>query len=319
VADGKWRGFIFGRADWEYVLNCFCFGYRVGYKFIATRAGKCNGNFLGIGADDCYRDVLVEQSAAFGLLITNAEFTSFHGPDPTMVEVGPEHHGVIRFSNSAFWGPCNQIAKIAGTGTVGFSDCTFVQWGRDGDRAAIQATSGTVLVRACDFLQNTPHISLGHPVDRAVIAGNLFQGPVQIVNDSHGNVQIGLSGNPDLPDAQASQNYYLLTNLAVQGKRLLGAVVPLGASITEGYKATDDTYREWPSVLAQRLARAGLKVGVLNEGFSENRLLAAGAGDSAESRFQRDVLDQPGVRWVIFSDDPINDLGSTNPLQMRAN
>src|SRR5258708_12100209 len=31
------------------------------------------------------------------------------------------------------------------------------------------------------------------------------------------------------------------------------------------------------------------------------------------SRFDRDVLGQPGVRWVIFSDDPINDLGSTHP------
>jgi hypothetical protein len=187
------EAFIFGRADWEYVLNTFCFGYRVGYKFIATETGECNGNFLGIGADDCHRAVLIEQSAKYGLLIANAEFTSFHGPDPTMVEAGPANHGVVRFSNSAFWGPCNQIAKIAGTGTVGFSDCTFVEWGRDGDRAAIQATSGTVLVRGCEFLQNKPHISLGKAVDRAVITGNLFKGPAQIVNDSHGNVQIGLN------------------------------------------------------------------------------------------------------------------------------
>ena len=46
----------------------------------------------------------------------------------------------MRFVNCAFWGPCNQIARIAGTGTVGFSDCTFVQWGgKEGNRAAIQA------------------------------------------------------------------------------------------------------------------------------------------------------------------------------------
>jgi lysophospholipase L1-like esterase len=122
-----------------------------------------------------------------------------------------------------------------------------------------------------------------------------------------------VSGNTELPNSQTIRSYYFLTNLDVQGEHLLGAVVTLGASITEGYKATDDTNRQWPSVLAQRLARAGVKVGVLNEGISGNRLLAAGAGDSAEGRFQRDVLDQPGVRWVIFSDDPINDLGSTKP------
>jgi hypothetical protein len=187
------EAFIFGRADWEYVLNTFCFGYRIGYKFIATETGECNGNFLGIGADDCNRAVFVEQSAQYALLIANAEFTSFHGPDPTMVEVGSAHHGVVRFSNSAFWGPCDQIAKIAGTGTVGFSDCTFVQWGKEGDRAAIQAASGTVLIRGCEFRQNKQHISLGEAVDRAVITGNIFKGPALINNASHGNVQTGLN------------------------------------------------------------------------------------------------------------------------------
>lgn len=44
-------GFIFGRTDWHYVLNTFCFGYNIGYQFIQTKAGCTNGNFLGIGAD----------------------------------------------------------------------------------------------------------------------------------------------------------------------------------------------------------------------------------------------------------------------------
>jgi hypothetical protein len=187
------EAFIFGRADWEYVLNTFCFGYHVGYKFVATDTGECNGNFLGIGADDCNRAVLVEQSAVYGLLIANAEFTSFHGDDPTMVEVGPAHTGVVRISNSAFWGPCNQIAKIGGEGTVGFSDCTFVQWGKEAERAAVQVSSGTVLIRGCEFRQNQPHIVLGEAVDRAVITGNIFTGPEQIQNASHGDVQIALN------------------------------------------------------------------------------------------------------------------------------
>lgn len=187
------EAFIFGRADWEYVLNTFCFGYHVGYKFVDTSTGSCNGNFLGIGADDCNRAILVEQCAPYGLLITNGEFTSFHGDDPTMVEVRPTNRGVIRLSNSAFWGPCNQIAKIAGSGTAGFNDCTFVQWGKEGERAAIQATSGSILLRGCEFLQNKPHVQLGEDVKRAVISGNLFAGPAQIQNHSHGDVQIGLN------------------------------------------------------------------------------------------------------------------------------
>lgn len=185
------EAFIFGRADWEYVLNTFCFGYRVGYKFVHTETGECNGNFLGIGADDCNRSVLVEQSAPYALLITNGEFTSFHGDDPTMVEVLESNRGVVRFVNSAFWGPCNQVAKIAGRGTVGFSDCTFVQWRKD--RAAIQVSSGSVLIRGCEFRQNQPHISLSKGVDCAVISGNIFSGPAQIQNASTRDAQIGLN------------------------------------------------------------------------------------------------------------------------------
>ncbi len=191
TANGE--AFIFGRADWEYVLNTFCFGYRVGYKFVETKTGSCNGNFLGIGADDCNRAILVEQCAPYGILIANGEFTSFHGDDPTMVDVRNSNSGVVRIGNSAFWGPCNQVAKVGGQGTVGFSDCTFVQWGSKEERAAIQASSGSLLVRGCEFRQRKRHISLGESVERAVITGNLFDGPAQIENASKMDVQIGLN------------------------------------------------------------------------------------------------------------------------------
>ena len=42
MANGE--AFIFGRSDWQYVLNTFCFGYKIGYKFVRTEAGVCNGN-----------------------------------------------------------------------------------------------------------------------------------------------------------------------------------------------------------------------------------------------------------------------------------
>lgn len=190
------EAFIFGRSDWQYVYNTFCFGYNVGYRFAQTDSGVCNGNFLGIGADDCHTALVVDQCAPYGLLITNGEFVSFHGPDPTMIEVGKDNTGSVRFVNCAFWGPCNQIAKIAGTGTVGFGDCTFTQWGgKDATRPAIQAHSGTVLVRGCEFRQDRPQIQLGKDVRRAVITGNVFTGAPRIANESEGNVQIALNSS----------------------------------------------------------------------------------------------------------------------------
>jgi len=188
------EAFIFGKSDWQYVYNTFCFGYNVGYKFIEGRRGVCNGNFLGIGADDCHTSLVVEQCAPYGLLITNGEFVSFHGPDPTMIRIEKSNTGSVRFVNCAYWGPCNQIAKIAGTGTVGFGDCTFVQWGgKERDRHAIQAESGTVLIRGCEFRQDRPQIKLGEGVERAIITDNLFTGTERIINQSAGNVQLGFN------------------------------------------------------------------------------------------------------------------------------
>lgn len=179
------EAFIFARSDWQYVYNTFCYGYNVGYKFIKTKAGVCNGNFLGIGADDCFTAVDVEDSAPFGLLISNGEFTSFHGPDPTMVRVESGNAGTVRLVNCAFWGPCNQIAKIGGKGTVGFSDCTFVQWDRnDQGLEAIQADGGSVLVRGCEFRQDKPQVKLGEGVKHAVISDNIFKDKPRIDNES---------------------------------------------------------------------------------------------------------------------------------------
>lgn len=122
-----------------------------------------------------------------------------------------------------------------------------------------------------------------------------------------------VAGSETLDNAQVKGSYYFLTNLDVQNDQAWGAVVTLGASITDGVASSGNSNRRWPNDLAKRLSDRGTPVGVLNQGISGNRLLVDGAGPSALERFERDVLSQTGVRWVIFSDDPINDLGSTKP------
>lgn len=122
-----------------------------------------------------------------------------------------------------------------------------------------------------------------------------------------------VSGSANLSGAQTQNSYFFLSSLDVQNPNSQGSVVALGASITDGYASSVDGNNRWTDVLASRLNAAGDTVGVLNEGISGNRLLVDGAGQSAINRFNRDVLGQPGVRWMVFSDDPINDLGSTSP------
>jgi lysophospholipase L1-like esterase len=127
-----------------------------------------------------------------------------------------------------------------------------------------------------------------------------------------------VTSNTDFSQAKATQSYYFLTDLDIQGQDVSGSVVTFGASITDGYHSFPDSNRRWPNDLAKRLVDAGMNVGVLNQGISGNRLLLPGAGESAETRFDRDVLSQPGVRWVIFADDPINDLGTTRDPDAEA-
>ncbi len=184
--------FEFARTDWEYVLNTFVFGAKVGYRFYEGPDGSVNGNFLGIGADWCGRAVLVEQCQPPGLLITNGEFV---GNDKTdiFMEVTATHTGVVQLGNCSFWGPASQIAKIDGKGTVSFSQCTFLNQGNDKDAFTIDALSGDVNVSNCRFWMDKPDIRLGKNVTTAVISGNRFNKAKRIVNESQGDVQEGLN------------------------------------------------------------------------------------------------------------------------------
>ena len=94
---------------------------------------------------------------------------------------------------------------------------------------------------------------------------------------------------------------------------LAATVVTLGDSITDGYRSTVDADRRWPDFLAQRLQGSGLLSGlaVANEGIGGNRVLTDGYGPNALSRFDRDVLSRPGVRFVTLLEG-INDIGLPN-------
>ncbi|MET0414755.1 MAG: SGNH/GDSL hydrolase family protein [Actinoplanes sp.] len=117
----------------------------------------------------------------------------------------------------------------------------------------------------------------------------------------------------ELSGARKTGSYYFLAGLDVQNPEAAGSVVALGASITDGFGSAYNGNRRWPDLLAARLNDSGRTVGVLNAGIKGNMLLKDWAGQSALNRFERDVLAQPGVKWVIVSDDPLNDLGGANP------
>jgi hypothetical protein len=185
---------IFGRTDWEYVLNPFVFGYRIGYRFIETAHGACNGNLLGLGADASGTAVWVDQCQAMGLLISNGEFVAMMGPEPIAVYIGPECTGNVNLANCAFWGPSRQLLRQEGTGTTLLQNCNFLGWDSAGEgRPALEARSGQLVVSGCDFTKRGHHVSLGEDVLAATIFGNRVAGTLQVTNTSAGAVEIGLN------------------------------------------------------------------------------------------------------------------------------
>jgi lysophospholipase L1-like esterase len=114
----------------------------------------------------------------------------------------------------------------------------------------------------------------------------------------------------DLSQAARTPHWYYLCGVEVDAPGA-AAVAVLGDSITDGRGSPTDGNGRWTDHLARRL-QAGdgaARVGVLNQGLGGNRLLHDGLGPNALARLDRDVLAQPGVRWLIVLEG-INDLGT---------
>jgi len=125
---------------------------------------------------------------------------------------------------------------------------------------------------------------------------------------ANGNV----AAEPMLDDVMTTRSWYWISAVDVMAPADAGAVVAFGDSITDGATSTNDTDRSWPSALAQRILTTpgAPKLAVLNEGISGNRILADGAGVNALARFDRDVVGQAGVKWLMILEG-INDIGQT--------
>ena len=144
------------------------------------------------------------------------------------------------------------------------------------------------------YVETAPVTQTGHPGSRAtsyVSRGELV-------------------GAGDLPLAKRIDHWYQISAIDVLGPKEAASIVVLGDSITDGHGATTNGNNRWTDVLAKRLqqSRHTRNIGISNQGIGGNHLLTDGLGPSALARFDRDVLAQAGVRWLIVFEG-VNDLG----------
>lgn len=113
-----------------------------------------------------------------------------------------------------------------------------------------------------------------------------------------------------LAGADTVDHWYQIAGVDVLATPGSAAVVALGDSITDGHATTTNGNNRWTDDLAARLqsSPATRTISVLNQGIGGNHLLTDGLGPNTLARFDRDVLAQPGVRWVILLEG-VNDLG----------
>ena len=124
----------------------------------------------------------------------------------------------------------------------------------------------------------------------------------------------------DFTNAVRTDHWYNIKSIDVLADSETGAVAILGNSITDGRGSTTNQQNRWADVLSRRLLanEATKKVAVLNMGIGGNCMLGGGLGPTGSSRYRRDLLEQPGVKWIILF-EAVNDLGGSGNGVKTAN
>jgi len=131
------------------------------------------------------------------------------------------------------------------------------------------------------------------------------------------------SASSSMPEPTTTTSYLWLRSIDVVASANDFAVACLGDSITDGFATTVDKDQAWPTLLAKRFSekKSGPRVAVINEGISGNQVIRDGAGVSALARLDRDVLSEPGLRWIVLLEG-INDINlhgqMTGPTALTA-
>lgn len=132
-----------------------------------------------------------------------------------------------------------------------------------------------------------------------------------------------MSGNAvsavEFPDAVTTDHWYIINGIDVMASESAAAIVVVGNSITDGRGSGTNKQNRWPDELAKRLLKNPdtRNVAVLNQGIGGNCVLHQCLGPSALDRFERDVIKQSRVRWLIIFEG-INDIGQSRGAEGAA-
>lgn len=113
-------------------------------------------------------------------------------------------------------------------------------------------------------------------------------------------------------------SWYFLEGMDVMSPERNEAVVCFGDSITDGYGTNPNKYQRWTDAFAEKLLEneATSHLSVLNQGIGGNSIFG-GLGQAAKDRFDHDVLEQPGAKYLVMLMG-INDIGYATDESLTA-
>jgi lysophospholipase L1-like esterase len=216
-----------------------------------------------------------------------------------------------------------QLSNAYGNGDVVVNSAHLARsTGRDGidsasDVALTFSGSSSVTVPAGSELFSDPFDFALEPLETLAVSVHFGAVPSDVTGHPGSRttsyIAVGdQTAAPRCPSAAVTDHWYFLTGIDVRAPTSAAAVAVLGDSITDGRGSTTNGNNRWPDNLSRRLRQnaATTRVAVLNMGIGGNAVLEGGLGPTARQRFDRDVLAQRGVRWLIILEG-VNDLGAS--------
>lgn len=116
----------------------------------------------------------------------------------------------------------------------------------------------------------------------------------------------------NMSSATSKALWFFISGIDVMADASAKGLVVVGDSITDGRGSDTDRNNRWTDIMAARLQgnAATSKITTMNQAIGATNL-AGSDRTTAQSRFNRDVLAQSGVKYVIVLDG-VNDIGSSN-------
>ena len=215
----------------------------------------------------------------------------------------------IRFSNEFSRGPVTmravQIAVSKGGGAV---DVSTIKELKFNGKSEVIMDQGLAIT-------SDP---IAFPVQpRMDVAITIYYGQTSTTTTGHPGSRTTsylLTGNAttitDFTGALTTDHWYNINAIDVLAPSPAACVAILGNSITDGRGSITNMQNRWPDVFSESLQKnpGTQQVGVLNLGIGGNCVLSGGLGPTAVSRYERDILNQSGMRWAIVFIG-VNDIG----------